>query len=67
LQRTRERGDATVDRKMELGRRTLAVPLTNWRGDTVAALNLTVHASRRSVDDLVARGLPAPRDAQARL
>ena len=67
LQRTRERGYATVDQEMELGMRTLAVPLTNWRGDTVAAINLTVHASRMSIEDLVARGLPPLREAQARL
>jgi IclR family transcriptional regulator, pca regulon regulatory protein len=67
LQRARERGYATVDQEMELGMRTLSVPLANWRGDTVAAMNLTVHASRMSIDDLVAAGLPALRQAQSRL
>ncbi len=67
LQRTRERGYATVDQEMELDMRAVSVPLTNWRGDTVAAINLTVHASRMSIDDLVASGLPALRQAQARL
>jgi len=47
--------------------RTVSVPLTNWRGDTVAAMNLTVHASRMSIDDLVATGLPALRQTQAQL
>ncbi len=67
LQRAREQGYATVDQEVELGMRTVSVPLTNWRGDTVAAINLTVHASRMSIDDLVATGLPALRQAQARL
>lgn len=67
LQRVREQGYATVDQELELGMRTLAVPLANWRGDTVAALNLTVQASRMSIDDLVAAGLPALRQAQVRL
>ena len=67
LQRTREQGYATVDQEMELGVRVLSVPLANWRGDTVAAMNLTVHASRMSIDDLVATGLPPLRQAQARL
>jgi IclR family pca regulon transcriptional regulator len=67
LQRTREQGYATVDQEMELGMRTLSVPLANWRGDTVAAMNLTVHASRMSIDDLVAAGLPALRQTQVRL
>jgi IclR family pca regulon transcriptional regulator len=67
LQRAREQGYATVDQELELSMRTLSVPLTNWRGETVAAMNLTVHASRMSIDDLVTTGLPPLRDAQARL
>lgn len=67
LQRTREQGYATVDQELELGMRSVSVPLTNWRGDTVASINLTAHASRMSIDDLVATGLPALRQAQARL
>jgi IclR family transcriptional regulator, pca regulon regulatory protein len=67
LQRIREQGYAAVDQELELGMRTLSVPLANWRGDTVAAIDLTVHASRMSIDDLVATGLPALRQAQARL
>ena len=67
LQRTREQGFATVDQEFELYMRTLSVPLANWRGETVAAINLTVHSSRMSVDHLVATGLPALRQAQAQL
>jgi len=67
LQRAREQGYATVDQELEVAMRTLSVPLANWRGETVAAMNLTVHASRLSIDDLVATGLPALRQAQARL
>lgn len=67
LERTREQGYATVDQEFEIGMRALSVPLANYRGDTVAAINLTVHASRMSIDDLVAAGLPALRQAQARL
>ena len=67
LQRAREQGYATVDQEMELGMRTLSVPLANWRGDTVAAMNITVHAARMSIDDLVAIGLAPLLAAQARL
>ena len=67
LQLAREQGYATVDQELELAMRTISVPLTNWRGDTVASINLTAHASRVSIDDLVATGLPALRQAQARL
>ena len=67
LQRAREQGYATVDQELELAMRTISVPLTNWRGDTVAAINLTAHAARMSIDDLIATGLPALRQAQTRL
>lgn len=67
LQRAREQGYATVDQELEVAMRTISVPLTNWRGDTVAAINLAAHAARMSIDDLVATGLPALRQAQTRL
>ena len=35
-----------VDQELELGRRTIAVPLKNFRGETVAAMNISVHAGR---------------------
>ena len=38
-----------------------------WWGDTVASINLIAQASRLSIDDLLATGLPALRQAQARL
>jgi len=57
--RTREQGYALVDQELELGLRTMAVPLRNFRGDVVAAMNISVHAARMKLEDMVERCLPA--------
>jgi IclR family pca regulon transcriptional regulator len=67
IARTRERGWCAVDQELEDGLRTLSVPLCNHAGDTVAALNLSVHAARFSMNDLVQQYLPWLQQAQARL
>ena len=46
IARARAQGYALVDQEMELGLRTIAVPLRNFRGETVAAMNISVHAAR---------------------
>jgi IclR family pca regulon transcriptional regulator len=65
--RVRERGWCTVDQELELGLRTLSVPLRNYAGETVAAMNISVHADRVSVDQLVSQCLPWLQQAQERL
>lgn len=65
--RIRTQGYACIDQELEVGLRTLAVPLRNYRGETVAAMNLSVHASRMSMDQLVEHGLPPLLQAQAHL
>lgn len=55
----RERGHAVIDQEVELGLRSIAVPLLNARGVTVAALNLGLPAHAGDADTLVARYLPA--------
>lgn len=67
LLRTRARGYALVDQEMELGLRTIAVPLRNYRGDTVAAMNVSVHATRMQMQQLADECLPALLHAQAQL
>jgi IclR family pca regulon transcriptional regulator len=67
LARVRSQGWATVDQEFELGLRTVAVPLRNYRGETVAALNVSVHASRMTMEQLVHTGLPPLLHAQAQL
>ncbi|MEF7615438.1 IclR family transcriptional regulator C-terminal domain-containing protein [Aquincola sp. MAHUQ-54] len=63
----RAQGYACVDQELELGLRTIAVPLRNYRGETVAALNISVHAQRMTMDQLVETCLPPLRQSQAML
>ncbi|AMP03103.1 IclR family transcriptional regulator domain-containing protein [Collimonas pratensis] len=67
IARTRAQGYAVVDQELELGLRTIAVPLKNFRGLTVAAMNVSVHAARIPVEDIVERCLPALLKAQVEL
>ncbi|AKJ27695.1 IclR family transcriptional regulator domain-containing protein [Caldimonas brevitalea] len=67
IARARALGYATVDQELEPGLRTLSVPLKNLRGDTVAAINVSVHAARMSVTELQERCLPALLQAQAQI
>jgi IclR family pca regulon transcriptional regulator len=67
IERVRAQGYAAVDQELEVGLRTIGVPLKNFRGDVVAALNISVHASRVSMDDLAATCLPPLLQAQAQL
>lgn len=59
IARTRAQGYALVDQELELGLCTIAVPLRNFRGDAVAALNISVHANRQPAAAMVERYLPA--------
>ena len=67
IARARAQGYALVDQELELGLRTIAVPLKNYRGETVAALNFSVHAQRMTMDQLVEHCLPPLRQSQATL
>lgn len=59
IDETAARGHAMIDQEVEVGLRSLAVPLRNARGKTVAALNVGVAASAGSMQELVERYLPA--------
>jgi len=67
IARTRSQGYALVDQELELGLRTISVPLKNYRGDVLAAMNIGVHAARMSMDQLVDDCLPPLLHAQASL
>ncbi len=56
---TRAAGHAVVDQEVELGLRSLAVPVINSRGQTVAALNTGVAAVQQNADEIVQLYLPA--------
>ncbi len=67
IARARAQGHAIVDQELEIGMRTISVPLRNFRGDVVAAINVSVHASRVATSQLTADYLPALLHAQAQL
>jgi IclR family pca regulon transcriptional regulator len=51
--RTRNQGYCMVDQELELGLRTIAVPLKNYRGETVAAANVCVHGAHTLSKELI--------------
>lgn len=57
--RVRLQGHAIVDQEVELGLRSIAIPLYNSRGQTVAAMNVGVAASRTEIDEMARLYLPA--------
>jgi IclR family pca regulon transcriptional regulator len=61
----RRQGYATVDQELEDGLRSAAVPLRDGSGAVVAALNVSVHASRASMQALRRSFLPVARSAAA--
>jgi IclR family pca regulon transcriptional regulator len=66
LERVRRQGWAAVDQELEQGLRSLAVPIRDGSGTTVAALNVSVHATRGSMATLRRDVLPlAQRAARA--
>jgi IclR family pca regulon transcriptional regulator len=67
IARARVLGYACVDQELQLGLRTVAVPLRSYSGEVVAALSITAHASRMSMDQLVEQCLPSLLQAQAHL
>lgn len=67
LTRVRARGYALIDQEVELGLRSIAVPVLNARGSTIAALNVGVPATQGQVEDLLPLYLGAMRDVQAEL
>ena len=63
----RVQGFAVIDQEVELGLRSIAVPVMDVRGKVVAALNLGLPALAEGVETLAARYLPALRSVQGEL
>src|SRR4051812_19646308 len=57
----REQGFSLVDEELELGLRSLSVPLLTTDGRTLAALNLCAATARVSVEEMHGSYLPAMR------
>lgn len=58
LSRIRDQGFALIDQEIELGLWSVAVPLTNARNQTIAALNVGLAAGQESMEDLARRLVP---------
>ena len=62
LHKVHSQGYALVDEELELGLRSIAVPVVSQTGRVLAAMNSGVHAARVSCAELQERILPALRD-----
>lgn len=67
LATVRVQGWALVDQELEEGLRSIAAPLRNTRGRTVAAMNLGTHTSRVSLERLRKELLPLLMGAASRV
>ena len=67
LKGVRESGHALLDQELEVGLRSIAVPVRDARGSVVAAMNVSTHAARMSLDEMRERFLPALNEGARRL
>jgi IclR family pca regulon transcriptional regulator len=67
LEKIRANGYALIDQEVELGLRSIAIPIYNARGNTIAAMNIGLAATQSSVEQLAELYLPAMRGVQAEL
>ncbi|WP_405406797.1 IclR family transcriptional regulator C-terminal domain-containing protein [Streptomyces sp. NBC_01104] len=67
LDRARADGYALVDEELEVGLRSVAVPLHDRRGTVVAAVNVAMHSSSRTLEECVTDVLPRLREAAGRI
>lgn len=67
LEEVAAQGWAAVDQELEDGLRSIAAPIRDASGRVVAAINLSTHASRVSMDALRNRLLPRLRETVAKI
>jgi IclR family transcriptional regulator, pca regulon regulatory protein len=67
IKETRERGYAAIDQEVELGLVSIAVPLKAAGGRVVAAANIGMAASGRSLEEVIDHYLPPLLELQAEL
>ena len=71
LDTVRSQGWSLVDQELEIGLRSVAVPVLHPDGSVAAALNMSMQASladgTRDVDAVVAEALPKLRAASAKI
>ncbi|MBB4128406.1 IclR family pca regulon transcriptional regulator [Xanthomonas translucens] len=67
LARVRREDAALVDQELEIGLRSIAVPVRNRRGEVIAALNIGTQAGRVSLQAMQTQLLPPLKNAAQRL
>ena len=67
IRQAKQVGYAAVDQEIEMGLRSLAVPLINQHQQTIAALNIGIAAFHQTIDDMVKEFLPALLETQNEL
>jgi IclR family pca regulon transcriptional regulator len=67
LARVRAQGFAVVDQELEEGLRSIAVPIHDRSGAVTAAVNLSTHAGRRTIESMREELLPPLRETAARI
>ncbi len=58
IERVRDQGYSIVDQELEIGVRSVAVPVRDSRGSVVASVNASAHATRIDLDTMQSRFLP---------
>lgn len=66
LRKVRERGYAIIDQELEMGLRSIAVPIADRSERTLVAINIGAQAARVSLADMVENYLPAMQAARQR-
>ncbi len=64
VQKVRELGYALIDQEVEIGLRSIAVPVLNTRGAVVAALNTGMAATHADAHEIIDQYLPALQKVQ---
>lgn len=67
IARAREQGYAVNDEELELGLRTIAVPVSDSRGKVVLAMSVSLQAGRQSLAQSMRQILPVLREGARRL
>jgi IclR family pca regulon transcriptional regulator len=67
LHQVKKQDYAIVDQELELGLRAIAVPIRDSRGAAVAAIGISTHTNRHSIDNLANDILPILREGAGRI
>jgi len=67
FQQIREKGYAAIDQEVEMGLRSIAVPLTDFRNKTVAALNVGFAVTSEPLETMVQKYLSSLQTIQAEI